>query len=174
MIYFSLASYSGWYEVNHSQTAVQWLRKHTTSCITGFAPYIHNAILQRVNLCPFLLSPMHRSYYTVPPTWPPLSPTLHPVCSQPHQVSRLAAPEVTASVLYSSVNDASFHACYNLHYQSLCHCRNFQSILLIFLVSQSHEGWLHETSFSLAKILPSVRTQLCIIFSCMHFRIPLA
>ena len=107
MIYFSLASYSGWYEVNHSQTAVQWLRKHTTSCITGFAPYIHNAILQRVNLCPFLLSPMHRSYYTVPPTWPLLSPTPHPVCSQPHQVSRLAAPEVTASVLYSSVLSAS-------------------------------------------------------------------
>ena len=116
---------------------------------------------------------MHRSYYTVPPTWPPLSPTPHPVCSQPHQVSRLAGPEVTASVLYSSVNDASFHACYNLHYQSLCHCHNFQSILLIFLVSQSHEEWLHETSFSLPKTLPLGQTQLCLV-SCMHFRIPLA
>ena len=95
---------------------------------------------------------MHRSYYIVPPTWPLLSPTPHPVCSQPHQVSRLAASEVTASVLYSSVNDASFHAFYNLHYQSLCHCHNFQSILLIFLVSQSQIGSMR---------LPSLCQKLC-------------
>ena len=100
-------------------------KKTYHKCITGYA---HNTILQRANHFPFLPSPMHRSYYTIPPTWPPLSPTPRPVCSQPHQVSRLAAPKVTASVLYSSV---SFHACCNLHYQSLCHCCNFQSVLLI-------------------------------------------
>ena len=144
-----------------------------------------NAILQRANHFPFLPSPMHRSYYTIPPTWPPLSPTLHPVCSQPHQVSRLAAPEVTASVLYSSVNGASFHACCNLHYQSLCHCYNFQSILLVFL-SLTKPEWLHETSFSLSKTLPLGQIQLCIVAHisgyCLHafpgttyiFRLPLA
>ena len=121
------------------------------------------------NLCPFL-PPMHRSCYTIPPTWPPLSPTLHPVCSQPHQVSRLAAPEVMASLLYSSVNDASFHACYNLHYQSLCHCCNFQSILLIFLSFVEPE-WLHETSFSLSKTLPLSTMYSCTqVTTCMHNR----
>ena len=101
---------------------------------------------------------MHRSYYTVPPTWPPLSPTPHPVCSQPHQVSRLEASEVTASVLYSSA-------------MLVITCTTNLSITVV--ISQSHEEWLHETSFSLPKTLPLGQTQLCLL-SCMHFRIPLA
>ena len=84
----SLASYPDQYEANSSQTSNTMNKKTYTICITG---YVHNVIPWRINLCPFLLSPMHRSCYTIPPTWPPLSPTPHPVCSQLHQVFRLAA-----------------------------------------------------------------------------------
>ena len=114
--------------------------------VTGYI-HVHNVILQRINLCPFLLSPMYRSCYTIPPTWPPLSPAPHPVCSQLHQVSKLAA-----------------------HWMFITYTTNLSVTVIIsyqfywsFLLSQwlTKLDWFRETtSFSWPKTPPLGQTQL--------------